>query len=157
MYKIKNGRDFVGGSMMIVIGVLFIWFGRDLQVGNSFQMGPGYFPTMLSIMLIAIGIVIVGQSLWIAASDDEPDTFNWKAYGLVILAPVFFGLALSGLGLAPTLFVMIVAVTMASKYANLRHSIALGIFLATCSVLIFTRLLSLPVSAFGPWLPYLGS
>lgn len=156
MLKIRNSRDFVGGVTMICVGLLFIWFGRELEVGNSFKMGPGYFPTMLSLLLIVIGILIIGQSVIVDAEDDEPEVWNWKAYALVILAPVGFGLMLSGLGLAPSMLLLIVGVATASRYANWRHSILLGLFLAVCSVLLFTKLLSLPVSAFGPWIPFIG-
>lgn len=156
MLKIRNGRDFVGGMTMIVISLLFIWFGQELDVGNSFQMGPGYFPMILSLLLIGLGALIIVQSLVIAVEDEAAEAANWKAYALVICAPVFFGLALSRLGLAPTLFLMIVAVSFASKYARWRHSVALALFLAICSVVLFTRLLSLPVTAFGPWIPFLG-
>ncbi len=156
MLKIKNGRDFVGGVTMIVTGLLFIWFGRGLEVGNSFQMGPGYFPTMLSLLLMLIGALIIVQSLMVHAEAGEPEVANWKAYFLVILGPVMFGLVLSGLGLAPTMFLLIVGVAAASRYSSWRHSILLGLFLAVCSVMLFTKLLSLPVSAFGPWIPFVG-
>lgn len=157
MLKIRNSRDFFGGVTMIVTGLLFIWFGRDLETGNSFQMGPGYFPKMLSLLLMGLGALIIGQSLMVGSEDNEPEAWNWKAYGLVIVAPIGFGLALSGLGLAPTMFLLIIGVATASRYANWRHSILLGLFLAVCSVLLFTKLLSLPVSAFGPWIPFSAS
>jgi hypothetical protein len=156
MLKIRNGRDFIGGLTMICVALLFIWFGRDLEVGNSFQMGPGYFPTMLSLVLIAIGALIIVQSIIVHAEESEPEAWNWTASALVILGPIGFGLVLSGLGLAPTMFLLIVGVAAASRYAKWRHSILLGLFLSVCSVLLFTRLLSLPVSAFGPWVPFFG-
>jgi hypothetical protein len=156
MLKIRNGRHFVGGVTMICVGLLFIWFGRELEVGNSFQMGPGYFPTMLSLLLMVIGALIIVQSLMVDAEESEPEAWNWKAYFLVIVAPIGFGVLLAGLGLAPTMFLLIVGVATASRYANWRHSILLGLFLAVCSVLLFTKLLSLPVSAFGPWIPFIG-
>ncbi|WEX88010.1 tripartite tricarboxylate transporter TctB family protein [Sinorhizobium garamanticum] len=157
MLKIRNGRDFVGGAAMVIVSLLFIWFGRDLDVGNSFQMGPGYFPVMLSLLLIGIGVLIMVQSLVVTVKGEPDAPANWKAYALVILAPVFFGLAISRLGLVPTMFLMIVTVSSASKYADWRHSIALALFMTICSVVLFTRLLSLPVSSFGPWIPFLGN
>lgn len=156
MLKIRNSRDFVGGVTMISVGLLFIVFGRDLQVGNSFQMGPGYFPTMLSLLLMVLGALILIQSLMVSTEESEAETWNWKAYLLVILAPVGFGLVLAGLGLASTMFLLIVGVSAASRYANWRHSILLGLFLAGCSALLFTKLLALPVRAFGPWIPFIG-
>lgn len=156
MLKIKNSRDFVGGVTMICVGLLFIVFGWDLQVGNSFQMGPGYFPTMLSLLLMGLGALILIQSLMVSAEEGVAETWNWKACFLVILTPVGFGLLLAGLGLAPTMFLIIVGASAASRYANWRHSILLGLFLAGCSALLFTKLLALPVRAFGPWIPFIG-
>ncbi|MET0173085.1 MAG: tripartite tricarboxylate transporter TctB family protein [Agrobacterium vaccinii] len=156
MLRIRNSRDFVGGVTMICVGLVFIWFGQELEVGNSFQMGPGYFPIMLSLILVVIGGLIIVQSMMVDAEDDEPEVWNWKASSLVIAAPIGFGLLLSGLGLAPTMLLLIVGVATASRYANWRHSILLGLFLAGCSVLLFTKLLSLPVAAFGPWMPFIG-
>ncbi|TCQ01652.1 tripartite tricarboxylate transporter TctB family protein [Rhizobium sp. PP-F2F-G36] len=157
MLKIRNSRDFIGGLTMICVALLFIWFARDLTVGNSFQMGPGYFPVVLSLLLIALGALITVQSIVVEADGSEPETWNAKAFVLVVLGPVGFGLALAGLGLAPTMFLLIVGVATASRYANWRHSILLGLFLSVCSVLLFTRLLSLPVAPFGPWVPVIGS
>ncbi|MDM9628009.1 tripartite tricarboxylate transporter TctB family protein [Rhizobium sp. S152] len=155
MFNIKNSQDFVGGLTMIVAGALFIWFGWDLEFGTSFQMGPGYFPIALSIILILIGVGMLGQSVVMSNDfDEEASAPNWKACVLVVLGPVFFGLALFGLGLAPTVFIMTVVVATASRYARWTHSIALGLFLALCSVVLFTRLLSLPIDAFGPWIPF---
>jgi hypothetical protein len=156
MLRIRNSRDFVGGVTMICVGLVFIWFGQELEVGNSFQMGPGYFPIMLSLILVVIGGLIIVQSMMVDAEDDEPEVWNWKASSLVIAAPIGFGLLLSGLGLAPTMLLLIFGVATASRYANWRHSILLGLFLAGCSVLLFTKLLSLPVAAFGPWMPFIG-
>ncbi|NTJ44205.1 tripartite tricarboxylate transporter TctB family protein [Agrobacterium larrymoorei] len=157
MLKIRNSRDFVGGASMIFVSLLFIWFGRELEVGNSFRMGPGYFPIMLSLLLMAIGAIVMVQSMVVEAEDSEPEPANWKAYFLVILGPVGFGLLLSGLGLGPAMFLLIVLTAAASRYANWRHSILLGLFLSACSVLLFTRLLALPVDAFGTWIPFLGT
>lgn len=156
MLKIRNGRDFVGGLTMILIALLFVWFGRELEVGNSFQMGPGYFPIMLSLLLMVIGVLIIVQSIMLEPEASEPEQWNWKAYGFIILGPIGFGLLLAQLGLAPATFLMVVAVATASRYANWRHSILLGLFLAICSAVLFTRLLALPVNAFGPWVPFIG-
>lgn len=156
MLKLKNSRDFIGGVTMIFISLLFVWFGQDLQVGNAFQMGAGYFPMLLSLLLGVIGALMIMQSFVVAGEKEDSVPANWKAYALIIFGPIFFGLTLSGLGLAPTIFFMIIAVATASAYANWRHSILLGLFMAICSVILFTRLLSLPVSAFGPWVPIIG-
>ena len=41
-------------------GRAFLLFGRELEVGTSFRMGPGYFPTILSWLMVALGAVMAG-------------------------------------------------------------------------------------------------
>jgi hypothetical protein len=43
----EKPRDIVGGLVVMTIGTGFLMFGRELEMGTSFRMGPGYFPTTL--------------------------------------------------------------------------------------------------------------
>ena len=52
-----------------LIGAAGLVFGQDLAFGSAARMGPGYFPTMLSCLIIAIGLVLALKSL---ATDGPP-------------------------------------------------------------------------------------
>ena len=48
------GKDLLAGAIFIAIGAFFLsnaW--RNLEIGTSFQMGPGYFPVVLAGILLA--------------------------------------------------------------------------------------------------------
>uniref|UniRef100_UPI003100ADF3 tripartite tricarboxylate transporter TctB family protein n=1 Tax=Neorhizobium sp. EC2-8 TaxID=3129230 RepID=UPI003100ADF3 len=154
MIGIRNGRDFLGGLSMIAAGSLFLWFGRDLAAGNSFQMGPGYFPRLLSSLLILIGLVMAMKAVVVEGDQDADAPFNPKAFLLVIGGPLFFAFALTRLGLAPTVFLVTVGVSFASIYVRSARALALGAGLALFASILFTRLLALPLDAFGPWLSF---
>ena len=68
------------------------------------------------------------------------------------MPPLFFGFALRGLGLAPAVLVVVLATAWASRYADLRSSLALSIGIAAFCALLFIRLLGLPLPLTGPWL-----
>ena len=51
----EKPRDVVGGLVVVGIGGLFLLFGRELPVGSSFRMGPGYFPAILSWLMGSVG------------------------------------------------------------------------------------------------------
>jgi hypothetical protein len=61
--SMEKPRDVVGGGAVMAIGAGFLLFGRELEMGNSFHMGPGYFPTILSIVMIGLGAAIMVQAL----------------------------------------------------------------------------------------------
>jgi len=50
--------DVVGGLVVVAIGAGFFAFGRELEAGTSFRMGPGYFPAILSLLMVALGAVM---------------------------------------------------------------------------------------------------
>ncbi len=51
----RNPKDFWTGLIYIFFGSSAIFIARDYAMGNAFRMGPAYFPTVLSIILILIG------------------------------------------------------------------------------------------------------
>ena len=39
--QLQRPRDIIGGLVIVAVGALFLLLGRELEFGNSFQMGPG--------------------------------------------------------------------------------------------------------------------
>jgi hypothetical protein len=57
--ELNNNKDFWAGMMLIGIGVAAMFIARDYRFGSALRMGPGFFPTVLSGILIAFIIVSV--------------------------------------------------------------------------------------------------
>ena len=113
--------------MIVAIGGLFLLFGRELPVGSSFRMGPGYFPAILSWLMVALGAVMAGLAWRAPHQEGAFGAVPWRGAGADRRAPrVFFGLALRGLGLLPVLLVVVFATAWASRYASLKASAAAG-------------------------------
>ena len=58
MATMERPRDVMGGVLVVAIGAGFFLFGRELEMGTSFRMGPGYFPTILSVLMIGLGLAM---------------------------------------------------------------------------------------------------
>jgi hypothetical protein len=148
----EKPRDIAGGLVVMTIGTGFLMFGRELETGTSFHMGPGYFPTILSIVMIALGAVITLQALRGPLQENSFGLLPWRGLAFIIGAPLAFGAILVGLGLAPAVLMVVLATAWASRYASLRSSLLLSIGLAAFCALLFIRLLGLPLPLTGPWL-----
>ena len=72
MVRVRSPQDLGAGVVFVTIGAAGLYFGQDLAFGSSARMGPGYFPTILSYLIIAIGLVLAVKSL---ATDGPP---IWK-------------------------------------------------------------------------------
>ena len=76
MVRVRSPQDLGAGAVFVTIGAAGLYFGQDLAFGSSARMGPGYFPTILSYLIIAIGLVLAVKSL---ATDGPPiERFSFR-------------------------------------------------------------------------------
>src|SRR5215207_6382426 len=88
-------------------------------------MGPGYFPVVISCLLILFGVITLVRSF---LTDGEPvGTFAWKAILLVIGSVVVFGLLLPTAGLVMAMTVMVLMSAAASEKFRFEWKATLGL------------------------------
>jgi hypothetical protein len=150
MSTMEKPRDVIGGLLVMGVGAGFLWFGRELELGTSFRMGPGYFPTILSILMIVLGLAMVTLAWRKPAQEDAVGTVPWLGLALITLPVVLFGLCLRALGLLPILVVVVLATAWASRYASLRASVLLAVGIAVFCSVLFIKGLGLPLPLIGP-------
>lgn len=144
--------EVASGLVFIAIGA---WFGitslTSLRLGSTFQMGPGYFPLVLSILLITLGSAIALKPVAQKMKDVGPP-IPWRGLILVGLAPVFVALTVRGLGLAPALFIATAFTSFASRRMTPLLALGLAAGLTVFCVALFSYGLRLPIQVIGPWL-----
>jgi hypothetical protein len=145
MFRVKSPQDFGAAIVFLLIGIAGLYFGRELTYGTAARMGPGYFPFLLSWLIIAIGVVIGLMSLSVEGPPIEAPQF--RPIFFVLLSVVIFGYLMSYVGLAITGVVMTLIAAFARRNFNLLESLALGIGLSIACVLIFVYALGQPLPA----------
>ena len=94
--KGKDVGDILGGALLIAIGLFAAIYALRYDVGTAGHMGPGYFPVVLGLVLIGLGVIIAVPAF---ARKGEAIEFRWQPLGLVIASIVLFALTLRPLGL----------------------------------------------------------
>ena len=149
---VKHPKDFWTGAIFLGVGLGAVFIGRDYAMGTGARMGPAYFPTVLGWLLALIGAVAVLRSF---RHLGEPiEKFHLKELFIVLSAVVLFGVLMRGAGLAPAAVVLIVVSAYASPQFRWREALLLALGMATFAVLVFVKLLGLPLAVFGPWLSF---
>jgi hypothetical protein len=145
MFRVKSPQDFGSAIVFLLIGLAGLYFGKDLTYGTASRMGPGYFPYLLSWLIIAIGVVVGFMSLTIEGPPIERPQL--RPIFFVLVSVVVFGYLMSYVGLAITGVVMTLIAAFARRNFNLVESLVLGVGLSIGCVLIFVYGLGQPLPA----------
>lgn len=152
--SIKSEKDFASGVLFIVTGAAFAWnSATGHPVGSAAQMGPGYFPLVLALVLVLLGSFILFFSLVVETPDGGViGSVAWRPLVCILGANVVFGLMLGGvpslgmppLGLVAAIYALCGLSLLADPAAfTLRRWLVLGSVLALGSELVFIELLNL--------------
>ena len=152
-----NAKSLASGGVCIAIGAFFaISALTSLKIGSSTNMGPGYFPLSLAILLILTGVYIGGQAV-VAEGGEMRRTFSgvpWRGMLLLSIAPIFLGFTIEGLGLPLSVLVTGLLSAFASRTQSLRLAAFVSVSLAVFCTIIFGYVLKLPIPIIGPWLSF---
>jgi hypothetical protein len=151
-HLIKHPKDFWTGVIFLVFGLSAVFIGRDYVMGTAGKMGPAYFPTVLGGLLSVVGAVGVFRSF--KRVGEKIEKFHLKELFIVLAAVVLFGLLMRGAGLAPAAVVLIMISAYASPAFKWHEALLLALGMAGFAVLVFVKLLGLPLQVFGPWLQF---
>lgn len=141
---IGNRKDFWSGILFALLGVFFIYFAQEHELGVASRMGPAYFPTVLGILLAAVGAVValIGYFKKAAVLETGEDTgkvqpFHWNVLLLILGSILVFGLALNTFGLMLSLAAMILIAGLASSEFRFKETLAIICVLDLLAWLIF--------------------
>lgn len=143
--RVKSPQDLGAGLVFVLIGVAGAVFGRELTFGTAARMGPGYFPILLSYLIIGIGLIVAARGL----TTDGPalERFRVRPLALVLIAIVASGYLLSWIGLFLTTIVITFVAAFARPDVNLRETLLLGTGMGLFAVLVFVYALGQPLPA----------
>jgi len=135
--QIRHQKDFWSGVMFLGIGLAFVGFAQDYDMGTAQRMGPGYFPTVLGGLLAILGLVISIVALRNDAPGGEIERFHFGPLLIVLGAVALFGLLLRTAGLVAALLVLIGVSAYASHEFRLREIVPLAAFLVLLVLAVF--------------------
>ena len=150
--NIKSQKDFFSGLMFMGVGAAFAWGATTYNVGTGARMGPGYFPLMLGILMVVIGIAITFTALVVETEGGgKIGKWAWKPLFFIIASNVAFGILLAGvprfnipaMGLMVAIYALVFIASMAEAGWKFKTTLILATALAIGSYLAFVMALKL--------------
>src|SRR5262245_1360174 len=144
-----NVKDLLAGMLFLAVGLAFLLLAQRYPMGSARRMGPGYFPQLLSLLLIGIGLATALRAAFTRAP--PVGGIALKALLLLSLAVVAFGVIVERGGLAIAIVALVLISSAASHSFRLPQALALALALAAFSALLFGYALGLPFPILRFW------
>ena len=140
--SLLNNKDVWAGLLLIAIGAVALFLARNYAFGTALRMGPGFFPIVLSAVLILFGLYILATGLRSGAAIEG----SWSLRALIILplSLVLFGVLMDHGGFVPAMLVLIFGSATASTEFRFVEVLLFAIGLTALCVAVFIWGLGLP-------------
>lgn len=143
--------DVLAGAFFVLVGIAF---GSSSilhqRLGTAMSMGPGYFPLVLSGVLVLLGLGIAAKGM--RRSGEPIGTVPWRGLITIIATPVVFGLTIRGAGLLVCLLLTTLVASLAAQRFRPVQSLIISVSLTAFCVLVFRYGLNQPIALVGPWI-----
>jgi hypothetical protein len=136
-------QDLLFGLFLVAVAAGTLVATRNLVIGHAADMGPGYMPRVVALALMAFGLFFSGRGLWRMRVGIAPVELRPL---LAILASVgVFALTAERLGLAIASVAVVILASLATREGRAVETIAFAVVLSGAAVLLFVKLLGLPI------------
>ena len=145
MPRIRDPKDFIAGLLFAAIGLGAILISSAYHAGTAAHMGPGYFPRMLGILLMVLGIALALRAL--RSKGDPFPLWKWRPTVTVLGSVVFFGAIVIPVGLVLSTIILILLSSAASSEFRPKEAFISSVLLAAIvvGVFVFGLNLQLPI------------
>lgn len=149
----SHRRDYYAGALMVLVGGGAAVIGSQYQLGSLTRMGPGFFPTVLGVLLAGLGVAIAGTAAYAppaagttAEASMRPDWRGW----LCISAGAFLFIGLARyVGLVAATFACVFVAALGDRQNTWREAALLAAGITVLGVLLFSYVLHIQIPIFG--------
>jgi hypothetical protein len=136
-------KDVASGLMFLALGILGLGLSQQFDFGTTARPGPGFFPTVLSVLLMLIGggVTVAGLLRPVVNTTQ----MGWRPFVYITLAVVVFALSIDRFGLVPSVLATSIIASFAKSGFGLAARLVTSAALALFSAILFIGLLGLPI------------
>ena len=145
--------DTWAGVLCIAIGLAVLWEANRYSIGTLGEMGPGFYPAVLGILLAVTGALITLAGSDIVEDDPlhaTPMRPEWRGRLCIVAAIIFFIATVERLGMVLGTFGCVLIAALGDRSTGWRGGLLLACGIAAFGAVLFHVLLgvSLPL---WPW------
>jgi hypothetical protein len=143
-WQFNNDKTMRSGVVFVAIGGAALWFDQRYRLGDATAMGPGYFPMLIGILLVGLGLGNIVRSF---RSVERAPMTRPALRPLLLLTGgvVLFGLFIDRFGLLPSVFFLVTGCCFAGPRFQILEALAMLIVLSAIAASLFVFGLGRPI------------
>ena len=147
---VRSAQDYVGGVILMALGLFALWASSDLQGMRGFSFGAGTAPRMFGGLLVGLSAAIALTGLL----TDGPGMshYSWRGPLFVMAAILYFALAIRPLGVVVSAFASFMIAAAGSRETRWVEAAIVGACLTAGCAVLFPYVLGLPMPMFPRFL-----
>jgi hypothetical protein len=131
----RDYPDILAGTVMIGLGALGLWAGRDLHFGTPSMMGPGFLPTVICGIIVAIGLFVLFKGL--IKDRESIGSSNVKPLLILMAAITGFALMAETLGFVVSTAWLLIVGSLADQESRWREILISTAILTAFGAFVF--------------------
>lgn len=142
MDRKANRWETLTALVIVLFGAAMAYWGSTYPVGTVARMGPGYFPLLLGLLSMALGILTIFE---VRSSDATAPEIPWRAFLFVFSGIVAWALTVERFGLLPSSVALIVICSFGRPPLRIWTTVLTAGIVSVGAVVIFIEGFDLPL------------
>ena len=136
-------KDLCAGFMFCSFGMGAVIIAHDYGFGTPARMGPGFFPSVVGVLVALMGLVLVVRSVVDPESSEPVEALYFRPLFFISAAIIAFGLLIEERGLIAALVALIVIARFAGRDGSVLELAIMVMVLIAVAVGIFIYALNI--------------
>lgn len=137
----------LSGGVLLAVGLIMLALAWDYPVGRVREMGPGFIPRVIGILVCALALAIVIADVT-APRLPKAESLDWRGLSFISAAILIFAALVDRAGLVPAMFLAVTVSMLADRDARLMGVLTYAALATLGGWLLFVVALELPIPAF---------
>lgn len=139
----RDLKDIICGGVLVALGAaLAVYVPLTHKMGTLFQIGGGFLPTVMGVLIAGFGILLIIPALF---REGATPLIEWRPLLTILGSVSGFAITIEHLGLIAAIFVMTMVATFADNKLNFVQRMILAAALSVMAVVIFYFALDVPL------------
>lgn len=149
---VRNRKDFLSGVLFLIAGGAFAAVAAQYDMGTAAEMGSGYVPFFLGVLLALIGLWVAASAVSRAAVEEPLPRWNVRALLWVLGSTALSGFLFEKAGVVLSLLLLIVLASRASAEFTWRGTLTNAFVITGFNLVTFVWLLKLQIPVWPAFL-----